>query len=243
MWHGPIWNLRLTDNSPIQNEWANFGDASRYGVLDDSIVIPAGNALEIEFEWIRQDTASGTGLVELMGNGGTTSEKTTVSIWDSGSSNPDTFRVDLLSGNAASFAGALSNVAQGQHCSIKFVQEAGPSPQQSLYVDGELIETRTQEGGQTRWEFDRFGWNSNIGRQLPTGSALKNIRITDLTEGKEWFYPLDPGEFTASSLQALATSATLSFPLTWATTLRAMTVQMVRWCLSCLVCQGLAQSL
>ena len=183
--HGPIWNLRLTDNSPIQDTDACFGDANRYVQLQAPIVL-AGD-FEIEFDWIRQD-GTGTGTVWLFGAEGSTAS--IISVYDSGHAATANRLNVRAGGEDYIFDNALSDVALGQHFNVRVVRSGG---QAELFVDAASKGTVAASNGTMTIDQICAGNTSN---QLPTNSALQNIRIRDLTEGRSWEYKLDEGAGT-----------------------------------------------
>ena len=196
LFHGPIWNLRLTDSSPFQRGGGrpvNYGNATRYGQLENPITWNSGEAsVEIEWSHIRPaQTFENTAIVS--NNGTAASGDTNIYVVGTNSSN---IIVRLGGGNDYSFVGALSDVAVGQHYRGKLV--ATPTNWQ-LYIDGALKEdTAVSAAQQGSAAISHIGVNQNSsGFPIPANSALGDIIIRDLTNDREWIYTLDEGTGTA----------------------------------------------
>ena len=189
LFHGPIWDVRLTDYSPIQNTWVVNGNATRYVQLENPIVL-AGD-FEIEFEWIRRDTASGTSRVGLMGSSGSTFLNVYVRDTNNASS-PSSFFFET--GEQQIFVGgAFDNVALGQHCRCKFSVSGS---NWTFEIDGAVVGS----GGNYAAGNAVIGLigNMNTPALLPADSSLANVRITDITNSLRWHYPLtDPTKLNA----------------------------------------------
>lgn len=182
--HGPIWNLRLADNSPLQNRYVCYGNGSRYVQLENPIVLEGD--FEIEFDWIRQD-GTGTASAAVLGS---TIDDTYLDIWDSGSAAPGRLRIRIGGGNGL-IENAYANVAIGQHCRSKLVR-TGTSNE--LFIDGVSVGSATRAGTA---RIDLIGSIvAGGGRQIPTNSTLQNVIIRDLGRSLTWEFKLDEGAGT-----------------------------------------------
>lgn len=197
--HGPIWNLKLIDDSPIQDTTACVGDANRYVQLENPIVLEGD--FEVEFDWIRQDQ-TGAGVNSLV-SGGTNS---LINIDDSGAAAPDRFRLITELGSLA-VDNALQNVALGQHCAIKVVRA---SDNVDVLVDSVSVGGGVRTGA---FAVQFFGTNKGAANDLPANAALQNVIIRDLTNNRTWEFKLDEGAGTDAPNTGTAQGNYLNQPL------------------------------
>lgn len=176
---GELWGDYFIDESPITDTDACMGNGIRYVTLAESIVLEGD--FEIELDCIRQD-ATGVGTWVAAGD---SSAATAIRLYDTGNASPDEVRVQG-GGGLSQFINALKNVALGQHFGLRLVRSGTDL---SLYIDGVVDPvTRTHAG-----DFTFSSIASDGVSDMPTDSALQNVRITDITEDREWLYTLDEG--------------------------------------------------
>lgn len=188
-WHGPIYNLKLTDNSPLQNRYTLDGDGVRY------VSIPAfswGDADEISLRAsvIRRDSTAGESSVAVLGLLG----DGTTYLMMRDSNHPTQPNAVLFSVNGALYLvnNALQNVAQGQHIDLRVYTDAGVT---YVEVDGGLIGSAAHPIGAS--SFDMIGaWSTGPFGQIPINSALGDVILENLTTGEYVEYRIDEGSGT-----------------------------------------------
>ena len=184
-WGGPIWGLRLTDDSPLQDRTVMVGDKVRYVQLNNSITLPAADDWVISFDWIRYDNdAAHTGTTKVLG---ATDDSSNVSITDTQNATAANRLTLTNSGTNVVILAALDGVVEGQHCRVVFTKVGDT---QSVTVDG--VETGT--GSVAAASLGDFA----IDRLLKTndspagvGSAFGNFIFENTTTGNTWVYALE----------------------------------------------------
>lgn len=185
---GTILASMLYDESPIHNTWANMGNGSRYGELEQAIVLEGD--FEISFDWIRQNSAQ----VETEVLGGGTGDW--IGVVNSGS----TDNVNVGSnGVARVWVGAAADIAIGQHFNVRIVGTTKNSNLE-LFIDGI---SKGNAGGTlatTDFYIEKFyrGRSTQTLRGVAANSAVQNLIIKDLDNNLTWNYPLDEGPATGS---------------------------------------------
>lgn len=185
--HGPIWNVALTDNSPLQNRSVCYGDGARYVQLDAPLTLDG--EYDVEFALIRQDNGVADYWAILAGESNTS--QLGIIIWNTAAaSNPNKISIYTDAGAATTIGDVFDDVALGQHCKVRVVREADNT--HSVYVDGVLKTTTAALGGSLY--VDTFASRAIHPNSLkmPANSALGDIIIRDLTNNREWNYQLDP---------------------------------------------------
>jgi len=184
-WGGPIWGLRLTDDSPLQGRTVNVGDKVRYVQLNNTITLPAADDWVISFDWIRYDNnVAHTSSTKILGAADDSSNLNITDTQNVVAAN----RLNLKnSGVNISILAALDGVVEGQHCRVVFTKVGDT---QSVKVDG--VETGTDSvAAASVGDF-------TINRLLKTdtspsgvGSALGNFVFENTTTGDTWVYALE----------------------------------------------------
>ena len=205
--NGTIQYLTITDRSPIQDTSVVMGNDSVYATVP---TITLANDFEIEFDMIRQDTASGASNSFILSkNVGTLF---TCRVYDTGhASLANNLRL-VSGGGLINFTAALAGVANGQHVNIKFTRVSNLN---TCYVDGVAVGGTTTVGGNIVIDTLMIHPNRST-TPLPTGCAIQNLRLT--AGGLNWFYPMNEG--TGTTLANIETgtpgyNATLVLP-NWA---------------------------
>ena len=183
-WGGPLWGLRLTDDSPLQNRTVMVGNNARYVQLNNAINLPFADGFEIEFDYLRQDF-NGTASARVVG------EDTLddyIQLNDSGNVNPNAiiFRSDSIS---RLFADALEDIAQGQHCNIRLAFDGGSAL--TCFVDGVAKGGTLGAPSGTEVNFNRLYRGDSATNMVNSGAAIGNVRFENLTTGDTWFYALE----------------------------------------------------
>lgn len=188
LWHGPLWSLKLNDDSPIQNTNVCRADSARHVDLASTMWLFGLGAWEIEFDYIRLDK-TGTAAPYVMGS---QDGQSRVSLYDSGAAFPDRIQVVRGGSDVTDFDGALADIAQGQHCTVKITFAFGVG--MYCYVDG--VEKGGPFGAANATDLPIDQLYSANGGYPGSGAAFQNIRITDITNDREWLYTLDEGTGT-----------------------------------------------
>lgn len=171
-WVGFISNVEMLDESVLRGGTYQLGDSTFWGELD--VGIPLTADFEIEFNWVRTDR-TGTANQLLLSANNSSPHLFTLNVQDSGGSPAN--RVQIGFNNAfASFAGALDDVAQGQHITMRLTR-VGTTMR--CYVDGnEVSSSPVNNFTQAGTYVDRVGVNHNNGVRF-VGSIGNLVIKTD----------------------------------------------------------------
>jgi hypothetical protein len=186
-WGGPIWGLRLVDDSPLQDRTVMVGDKTRYVELTNEIVLNASDGFEIEFDYVRFDySASGTSLTIPLGDDAGAAR---IQIYDSAhASQPSTVQYRTTS-SSRNWVGALADIAQGQHCNLKIVCSGPTGNSLELFVD-EVSKGSISAPADPTFTINRL-YRANAGSIVPAGANLGNVRFENTTTGDTWVYALE----------------------------------------------------
>tara|TARA_R110000803_G_C11980115_1_gene320656 strand:- start:1927 stop:2721 length:795 start_codon:yes stop_codon:yes gene_type:complete len=183
---GTLSGLLFADAAPMQNRTSVVGNQARYCSLTTAITLPTTSDWIIELEWLRYNKdPSGVAQTGLLGQVDLSS---TFYVYDTAqASNPNRAAL-LTSGNDIYFLGGahFGNVPEGNSCKVKLIK-TGTSF--ALYVDDDLKETKVQ-AGTGDFIIEQLGASSST-RPLGIDAQLGNVRITDSTLSKEWYYTLE----------------------------------------------------
>ena len=178
-WGGPIWGLRLTDNSPLQGRSVMDIGNTRYVTLDNEILI--AGAFEIELDAIRGNHTSDRGCL-LGGN----SVDTGITLMTRNSDGVPADQLELKTTTSTkNVDGALSNIAYGQHYTLKVTRDG--SNNVSLFIDGGQVGTTTALAGSL--SITTIG--AAEGGALNQAGSIGNVRVTNTGSGDTWIYALE----------------------------------------------------
>lgn len=182
---GTIQYLAITDRSPIQNTFALVGNNSLYATLSP---ISITGDFEISFDYKRIDTLSGTIQQRLLSSNAGSYE--VLSVYDSlYPSSPNSIQLNTTT-FPATFVGVLSDVAAGQHISVRITRVGSVH---NCYIDGVLKSTVTIASDAFAIDTLMISSNRTIG-PLVTGAIMQNLNI--INGASEWFYPMNEGTGT-----------------------------------------------
>ena len=171
LYQGVLRNVRLIDNSPIQDGDYQVGNGSIYGQLDTPVLCPRD--FDISFEWVREQPSNS---VVRMITDSTIPLFNHISIFAPDQATaPNRVQVQINGESAFNFDGALDDVELGQHFVFRLARVGSDV---NLYVDEVAHPVTNTSSAPFRFDYIGAAWG---GTNLFRG-AIANLKVIADTE-------------------------------------------------------------
>jgi len=200
-------NLYLTDNSPLQDRNVFIGDGTDNILALDSTASSPGTTWTLEFDYIRQDSTAGAGVVTPLGDiaGGTT--EVYLSIYDTDhATKPD--RIEIGTDSAFGFTivsgidNALAGIPVGKQCHLKVVAYGAPSNIVEFFLDGVSLGNGDAVAGKFRvraiGNYESYP-ATYPAETLPANGAVANVSFSYPTGGWGWVLDENDGDVVGTA--------------------------------------------